>query len=160
MPVYGPGHTAVLVRGAVFTFEPTAGWPGLATGWKRYEQRDYLGKNVHRPIVLHTFDGSCDEKRTFNYILKNVAEDDDYMSSGVCCQKAVKALSKGFGQASLRVAGVNTPRNVSRWASRHKSLKAIDLVWSPPSGQSAKIARDFEEIIYDWTDGKRGTAPA
>jgi hypothetical protein len=95
----GPGHSAVVVDGFVYTFERfLAGWvTTTASGWLQVRTRDYLDQNRHRPVIVQELAPTkTNATAILKYIASTDAADADYLSSGLCSHLAARSLSAGL----------------------------------------------------------------
>ncbi len=106
----GPGHTALVVDGNVYTFETfAAGWTSTGTsGWRILSTGSYLAENTGRPVAVQELKTSVNATSVLNWILQDDKADSDYASAGVCSQRAAMALSAGVG-FKVDPTGFNTP---------------------------------------------------
>lgn len=136
----GPEHTAVIVDGFVYTFERfLAGWTSTArSGWVKMKTADYLDINTHRPLVIQELKPTVDPSLVYEYISVRDYDDADYLSSGVCSQEAMRAISKGAGRTIHTGAWImNTPYAVARGVKNAGLVKEAYYVF-PEEGQSVQ----------------------
>jgi hypothetical protein len=116
----GPGHSAVVVDGYVYTFERVVGaWRvSNRSGWVQIRTKNYLDQNRHRPVVVQEFSpGKVRAGAIRAFIAQSDAADDDYLSSGVCSQLAAEAIGAGI-LGTVDPNGPNIPYTIYRYVKR------------------------------------------
>ncbi|QQS12526.1 MAG: hypothetical protein IPK81_24170 [Rhodospirillales bacterium] len=122
----GPGHSAIVLDSTVYTFENVRGswFVSGSSGWREVSAAAYFAENVHRPVVVQELDaGAVDASAIHAYIVESDLGDADYLSSGVCSQQAINAISAGV-KGGIGVWGPNFPWEV------YKAVQSSGLVSS------------------------------
>lgn len=138
----GPGHTAVVVDGFVYTFERVlSGWFNVEkSGWLKIGTADYFKQNTARPVVIQELATSVNASLVFEYISLQDYDDADYGTSGVCSQEAIRAIRKGTkNPVSTDWASVDTPYVVAKAMRTAGLVQATYYLWpaeTAPQGGS------------------------
>ncbi len=127
----GPGHSAVAVGSTVYTFEDaTGGWLQSGSGWKKLDYDGYLKSNKHRPVLTQKIVGANAAYVT-QYVDKSIANDDDYLGSGVCSQQVARAVNYSLPQAvDFDPKGFDTPFGVFYCGRRLALVQEEEYVWA------------------------------
>ena len=140
----GPGHTAIVIDGFVYSFEKFIGAFNVSksSAWVQFHTKDYLEANRHRPVIIQELKPErTDATRIHDAIAASDLADTDYLSSGVCSQQAAVALSAGL-KLNVNPWGMDTPHNIYRFV---KSVGAVaEEYYTFP-----------DEARYPWFGGKK-----
>jgi len=136
----GPGHTCVVIDKFVYTFERfLAGWVNMqSSGWVKIKTADYLKQNVHRPVIIQELSNSVNASSIYEYISMSDLNDADYLSSGVCSQQAIKAISAGL-KTPISHSIVNIPSAVYSVVKKSGYVKNTSYVF-PDEGTGVRPA--------------------
>ena len=156
----GPGHTAIVIDDLVYSFENAGDWfskgGNNASGWITAKLADYLKKNEKRPVLLQELNEKVRPGPVEAYIKKSIAEDDDYLSSGVCSSLVASAINAGYS-AGFNPFGVDTPWKVYHHAKQKGIVAGERGIWDPDKVNFAhrgliasKLALDFPTAPVDW----------
>lgn len=126
----GPGHSAVVVDATVYTFEDVGGgWFQNGSGWRKVDLDTYLKNNEHRPALLQTLKTVTDAW-VVEYVNQSIANDDDYLGSGVCSTQVAKAVNYALPQNIIfEPKGIDTPYGVFYCARRLKLVTGEQYLW-------------------------------
>ena len=153
----GPGHTAIVLDDTVYSFENTGDWFSSgagASGWITAKLDAYLKKNEKRPVLLQELSEKVKPGPVEAYIKKSIADDDDYLSSGVCSSLVASAVNAGF-TAGFNPFGVDTPWSVYHLAKKKGIVANERAVWDPDKVNIAHRAMIASKLLMDYP-----TAPA
>ena len=126
----GPGHSAVAVGDTVYTFEEAlGGWLQSTSGWKTLGYDPYLADNEHRPVLAQTLVGA-EPTYVTEYVQKSIANDDDYLGSGVCSQQVARAVNYSLPKdVDFDPKGFDTPFGVYHCARRLALVQKEEYDW-------------------------------
>lgn len=126
----GPGHSAVAVGSTVYTFEDVGGgWLQSGSGWKKLQFGPYLQDNRHRPVLVQTI-SFANPILVTQYVDRSIANDDDYIGSGVCSTLVSKAVNWALPQSiDFDPKGFDTPFGVYHCARRLGLVKSEEYFW-------------------------------
>ena len=148
----GPGHTAIVLDETVYSFENTGDWFSSgagASGWITAKLDDYLKKNEKRPVLLQELSEKVKPGPVEDFIKKSIADDDDYLSSGVCSSLVASAVDAGF-TGSFNPWGVDTPWKVYHLA-RQKGIVATEKgVWDTDKVNIVHRAVIAQKLALDY----------
>ncbi|MEZ5307170.1 MAG: hypothetical protein R2684_08505 [Pyrinomonadaceae bacterium] len=149
----GPGHSAVAVGSKVYTFEDVGGWLGSNSGWIKIDYDPYLKKNEHRPVLVQYVPTSVGSYVT-EYVDKSIANDDDYLGSGVCSQQVSRAVNYSLPKSvDFDPKGFDTPFGVYHCARRLALVSKEEYFW-PGKGDINALAwaRIVNKLRDDYPD--------
>ena len=126
----GPGHSCLDINGTIYSFEGID-YGGNKSGWIQVARTKYLGKNTHRPVIYQTLTSAVSEGRVLRYILASIADDDDYVGSGVCSSQAANAIEAGYA-ASFNTWGVDTPYDIYDLAQKKRIVTSAAAASATP----------------------------
>lgn len=134
----GPGHSAVSVGKTVYTFEDVAGgWLQSGSGWLTLNYDSYLKKNEHRPVLAQTIK-DANPGSVKKYVAKSIANDDDYIGSGVCSQQVAKAVNYALpANIDFDPPGFDTPFAVYHYARTLGLVVKEEYFW--PGRSSLRV---------------------
>ncbi len=126
----GPGHSAVVVGQTVFTFQDAFnGWLDKRSGWVIDSLSSYLRANEHRPALLQTL-SKANPKSVVKYVNRSIANDDDYLGSGVCSQQVALAVNYALPKNIIfDPKGFDTPFGVFYCARRLALVTSETYSW-------------------------------
>ncbi|HUF04285.1 MAG TPA: hypothetical protein VMM38_08930 [Aridibacter sp.] len=153
----GPGHSAVAVGEMVFTFEDaTNGWLQSGSGWKKVKYETYLGGNKHRPVLAQTIRGASPDSVT-KYVDRSIANDDDYLGSGVCSQQVAKAINYSLPHdIDFDPKGFDTPFGVYHCARRLKVVIGEEYTWPGRASLTVGVwASIVNKLKVDYPDAHK-----
>ncbi len=107
----GPGHSCIDIDGKIFTFQGID-WGGDNSGWEQVARDRYLAKNAHRPVILQELTPAVHAGKVLDYILESIADDDDYLGSGVCSSQAASAIEAGYVQKEIEESAWRYQREI------------------------------------------------
>ncbi len=141
----GPGHSAVSVGEQLYTFEDIGGgWLQSGSGWKKERYEPYLAANEHRPALIQTIPQAYAAWVT-EYVNKSIANDDDYLGSGVCSQQVARAVNYSLPkEIDFDPKGFDTPFGVYWCARRLKLVSNEEYLWP---GKSSVRFRTWMNIV-------------
>ena len=144
----GPGHSAVAVGSLVYTFEDALNVIGAGSAWRRIDYLNYLKQNSHRPALVQTLH-HANAFRVEGYIDSSRADDDDYLSSGVCSQLVARAVDAGLPHIKFDPKGFDTPLGVYRCARRLGLVLEEQYLWP---GRDTIPRSDWQRIVSKLED--------
>jgi hypothetical protein len=126
----GPGHSAVAVGTLLYTFE-ALDYGGSGSGWKTLDRDSYFASNTHRPLLLQTLSMTaiCPHL-VAEYVNQSIANDDDYIGSGVCSTQAARALDYAMPSIVFEPRGFDTPYGVYQCARRLQLVVSESYLWT------------------------------
>ena len=141
----GPGHSAVAVGEELYTFEDVGGgWLQSGSGWKKLKYGPYLAGNEHRPALIQTIPRANPGSVT-KYVNKSIANDDDYLGSGVCSQQVARAVNYALPRdIDFDPKGFDTPFGVYWCARRLGLVSGEEYLWP---GKSSVLFRVWRNIV-------------
>jgi hypothetical protein len=149
---YGPGHTALVMDGTVYSFEPNA---QNVSGWYITAAGPYIAHNSSRPVILQYLSGFNQEP-----ILARIRWELDKpawwgTTGGVCSQAAAYVLNRG-APSGFDPDGYDTPYRVywHAWAKHYVSYEKC--IWPiASSGVSSGVRqRILQKLFNDYGFGE------
>ena len=123
----GPGHSCIDIDGKIFTFQGID-WGGDNSGWEQVARDKYLAKNAHRPVILQELTPAVHAGKVLDYILESIADDDDYLGSGVCSSQAASAIEAGY-EGAFDPVGLDMPYVLYRLAKSKRIVARESRHW-------------------------------
>lgn len=153
----GPGHSAVAVGKTVYTFEDAGGgWLSSGSGWKILDYDQYLSENTHRPVLAQKIQSSTPAYVT-EYVEKSIANDDDYLGSGVCSQQVSRAVNYSLPENIIfDPKGFDTPFGVYHCARRLGIVVSEEYAWEGRKDINYRAWQNiFLTLAYDYPVAKQ-----
>jgi hypothetical protein len=151
--ISSPGHSAIIADDKVYTFENlTGGALSENSGWSILKTTDYLSLpgNVKRPIVIQELDmQKVNAGKALAYIQGSIANDEDYLGSGVCSTQAASAIDAGI-TGGFDPWGVDTPHSVFALANERKIVSRSYYIWDSSKSPADKVAGLVEKLANDY----------
>jgi hypothetical protein len=153
--INSPGHSALIADDKVYTFENLMGGAlSSNSGWSIVKTTDYLKLpgNVIRPIVIQELDmQKVNAGKALAYIEASIANDEDYLGSGVCSTQAASALSAGVA-GGFDPWGVDTPHSVYALAKERMLVSRAYYIWDSSKAPAAKVPGLIEKLANEYPD--------
>lgn len=154
----GPGHSAVAVENTVYTFEDVgSGWLQPGSGWKILDYNAYKSANTHRPILAQTIT-QANPQLIIDYVNKSIANDEDYIGSGVCSTQVSKAVNYALPKGvDFDPKGFDTPFGVYYCARRLSIVASEEYTWADRKKLLVRVwANIVNKLDSDYPDALKG----
>lgn len=142
---YGPGHTALVIDGTVYSFEPNK---QNASGWYTEASSTYIAGNKARPVILEYLKG-VDQGKVLNQIKFEMNKPLWWgTTGGVCSQSAAIVLNKG-ASSGFDPSGYDTPYKVYWHAWEKEYVSYEKCIWPvAKSGVSADVQKRILATLF------------
>jgi hypothetical protein len=157
---YGPGHSAIVVQGTVYSFEQIKG--PFGDSWLVMPVKEYLAINEHRPVLVQELSEKVSAPDVVRYIENSANADDDYATSGVCSSQVGSAIEEGWGQP-FNPSGPDTPASIFEMAKNKGIVSRTYSYWpgkdalpdSVKKRLTERLKKEYPGLAADPADGIR-----
>jgi hypothetical protein len=124
----GPGHSAIAYNNTIYSFEDI-NYGKTGSAWIVIGLNAYIRKNSQRPVILQELTSTVNSRNVINYIQKSIANDDDFIGSGVCSSQAAAAIEAGYA-GKFNTFGVDKPYEIYQLAKSKGIVKTETMHWA------------------------------
>ena len=153
---YGPGHSAVAIDGTVYSFEDIGNIGSDGSGWISMSLAKYLKKNAFRPVILQQLTSAVDPGKALQFINNSIANDDDYLGSGVCSSGAAGAIEAGYGK-SVNTLGVDRPYEIYQLVKKLGIVASERTEWADKATIDAGARERCQSLLDQLAAGSAPT---
>ncbi len=170
-----PGHSALAVDEAVFTFEnmiPSvtkaavsvvfpagARWIKTGSGWKEANLGTYVLDNAFRPIIFQDITKSVDSAKIVGYVKGSKDGGDLYGPDGVCSTHTSNAIAAALRTGRFNPRGLDTPNKVYLEVEKLSLASSTTVKWAKPKSKGEDFYKKVLEVtssdyplIYEMDD--------
>jgi hypothetical protein len=123
----GPGHSAIAIDSTIYTFQEL-NYGSNGSAWITTPLSTYLSSNTHRPVIQQRLSSAVDGSLSLAYIRDSIANDDDYIGSGVCSSQAASAIEAGYS-GEFNTVGIDKPYEIYQLAKEKRIVSSEVMRW-------------------------------